>query len=70
MMASFSKTVHWIGMKLTRFVHTNVIIFLSKFCENVAYQFKYMLKSNSALFVDEHKKCVAAKLLEPIFYKI
>ena len=55
MMAIFSKNVDWIGIKLTIVVHPDVIHFLSKFHENPAYQFKYMLKSNSAHFVDEHE---------------
>ena len=54
-MAGFFKTMYWIGLKLTRVVHPDVIHSLSKFHENPSYQFKYMLKSNSALFVDEHE---------------
>ena len=48
-MAIFSKTVHWIEMKLATFVHLGIIHFLSKYHENLTYQLKDMPKSNSAL---------------------
>ena len=71
MMAILLKSVHCIGIKLTKFVHLDIMHFLYKNHENPIYQLQDMLISISALlWTNMNKKCVAAKLPEPIFHKI
>ena len=65
-MAIFSKIVHWIKLKLDKFVHLGIMHFLSKNYENLTYQLKDMLKSNSAL-LNMNKNVLQLNFQSPYF---
>ena len=56
MMVIFLKTVHLTELKLSMVVLHDVKHSMSKFQEKISHGLQDIIKSNSALFVDEHEK--------------
>ena len=67
-MAILSKNVHWIKMKLSKFVHLGIMHFLSKNHENLTYQLKDMPISISAL-LNKKKNVLQLNFLNQYFQK-
>ena len=69
-MAIFSKTVHWIRMKIANFVHLGIMHFFSKNHENPTYQLKDILISISALlYMSMNKNVLQLNFLNQYFTK-